>query len=294
MEERLIVSLTTYSKRISNIPAVLDTIFSQTLKPDLVVLNLAFEEIIPEDVQNYIKSHNIEVNRVPDTKVYKKLIPTLKRHPNDCIITIDDDFLYPSVMVEEFVSIHKIWPDHPISGNKEVHFGMQCHCGCASLSKACYYGKFLDCIDDEVIQNCPSDDLVYTYFANKNGHPYINTKSLYFQNMPSYNEGEGYTLLTVCENGIVDTYNYLSARYGTIGDNIDAYLKSLNNENQIDILIGVLRLLFEKKGFEKGREFVYSTNSFKLGNYIIKRINKLSKIMQNILCFSYKNRCKVK
>ncbi len=282
MTERIIVSLTTYSKRISNIPAVLDTIFSQTLKPDLVVLNLAFEELIPEDVQNYIESHNIEVNRVPDTKVYKKLIPTLKRFPNDCIITIDDDFLYPEGMIEEFMSIHNIWPDHPISGNKDVFFGMLCHCGCASLSKACYYGKFLDYIDDEVIQKCPSDDLVYTFFANKNGHPYINTKSLYFLNMQSYNEGEGYSLLTVSENGIINTYNYLSARYGTVNNNVNAYLKFLNNECQIDLLIGVLRLLFTNEGFEKGRELIYSTKSYKLGNYIIDRIKKVNDIVLRV------------
>ena len=54
-KERIIVSLTTYSKRIGNIPTVLETIFNQTQKPDLVVLNLAFNESIPDDVQNYIE-----------------------------------------------------------------------------------------------------------------------------------------------------------------------------------------------------------------------------------------------
>ena len=83
MTERIIVSLTTWSKRIGNIPVVLDTIFNQTVQPDLVVLNLAHDEIIPEDVKHYINSHNIEINRVKDTKVYKKLIPTLKKYPND-------------------------------------------------------------------------------------------------------------------------------------------------------------------------------------------------------------------
>lgn len=292
MEERIIISLTTYSKRIVNIPAVLDTIFSQTLKPDLVVLNMAFEEIIPEEVQKYIDTHNVEVYRVPDTKVYKKLLPTLKRYPNDCIITIDDDFLYPKGMIEEFVSIHNIWPDHPISGNKEVNFGMLCHCGCASLTKACYYGEFLEYINDEVIQKCPSDDLVYTFGANKSGHPYISTNSLYFLNMQSYNEGEGYSLLTVCENGIVDTYKYLSTKFGNIDNNMDVYFKYLNNKSQIDLLIGVLRTLFEKeayeKGFEKGRELVYSTKSYKLGNAIIRGLSRFKNILLKVLCSSDK------
>ena len=76
MDERIIVSMTTYSKRVANIPAVLDTIFAQTLLPDLVVINFAIDEVIPDNVQSYINSHNIELNRVPDTKVYKKIIPT--------------------------------------------------------------------------------------------------------------------------------------------------------------------------------------------------------------------------
>ena len=41
MQERIIVTMTTYSKRIGNIPAVLDTIFKQTIHPDIVVINLA-------------------------------------------------------------------------------------------------------------------------------------------------------------------------------------------------------------------------------------------------------------
>ena len=149
VKERVIVSLTTYSKRIGNIPVVLDTIFAQTVPPDLVVLNLAYDEVIPEYVIKYIESHSIEVNRVPDTKVYKKLIPTLKKFPQDSIISIDDDFLYPSNMIEDFLHIHKLYPNNPISGNDVVQYGMQCHCGCASLMKYCFLGNEIDYIDDE-------------------------------------------------------------------------------------------------------------------------------------------------
>lgn len=122
MSEQIIISLTTYSRRFNNIPAVLDSIYGQTLLPDKVVLNLAIDETIPETVQSYISDHHIEVNRVPDTKVYKKLIPTLRKYPNDCIITIDDDFLYPENMIEDFMNIHEKYPHNPISGNRIVFF----------------------------------------------------------------------------------------------------------------------------------------------------------------------------
>ena len=175
MKEKIIVSLTSYGKRLNNLPVVLDTMYAQTLPPDLVVLNLAYEEILPKDVENYLRSHNVEINRVADTKVYKKIIPTLKKYPDDCIICIDDDWLYPPQMIEDFMNIHKKYPNNPISGNKFIYKGMQCHCGCASLVKKEYFGEYLDLFDNDIYVNCKSDDVFYTYCAAKNNIPYDRT-----------------------------------------------------------------------------------------------------------------------
>ena len=190
MSERIIVSLTTYSKRIANLPTVLNTIFSQTHQPDQVVVNLAYDETIPPVIQSYIDTHAIEVFRVPDTKVYKKLIPTLKRYPEACVITIDDDFLYP----QDIPSCIKEIPG----------------------------------LDDDVIAHCPSDDLVYTYMANLNGYPYVRTRGLYFINMPTYNEGESYSQSTQEAVGIYDTFDYLFKRFGAVDDHMDLYVKDKN------------------------------------------------------------------
>lgn len=218
MEERIIVSLTTWSKRIQNIPTVLDTIFAQTLPPDLVVLNLAYDEAVPDNVQQYIDQHHIEVNRVPDTKVYKKILPTLHKYPNDCIIGIDDDWLYPEGMIEDFMEVHSRYPDNPISGNHIVLTEMQCHCGCASLTKACYFGHFLDAIDDDVIKNCFAEDFVYTFMETKAGHPYVRTKHQYFINMKPFNEVEPYSVDG--KDNVEQTFAYLKKRFGPIDNNV--------------------------------------------------------------------------
>ena len=86
--------MTSYGRRINNLPKVIDSIFNQTVQPNLIVLNLAYDEIIPRDVESYLKKQGIEINRVPDTKVYKKLIPTLKKYTEALVISIDDDFFY--------------------------------------------------------------------------------------------------------------------------------------------------------------------------------------------------------
>ena len=61
-DKQLIVSLTSWRKRIGNLPRVLDSIWAQTEQPDMVVLNLAEEEFpkksIPDVLVEYIASHD--------------------------------------------------------------------------------------------------------------------------------------------------------------------------------------------------------------------------------------------
>lgn len=286
-KERIIVSLTTYSKRIGNIPVVLDTIFAQTVPPDLVVLNLAYDEVIPEYVIKYIESHSIEVNRVPDTKVYKKLIPTLKKFPQDSIISIDDDFLYPSNMIEDFLHIHKLYPNNPISGNDVVQYGMQCHCGCASLMKYCFLGNEIDYIDDEVMKHCPSDDLVYTYFSNRNNHPYIRTEKLYYNNMQSYLEGDSYSKDVGGGTGITDTYDYLMKRFGQLDQNL--ILQYIPNADSY--IVSVIEHVYRKghgtqmffEGYEQGVKEMQASFPFRTGNLILLPLKWLMGIFNR--CF---------
>lgn len=191
--EQLIVSLTSWKPRLGNLPAVLDTIFGQTVPPDLVVLNLARGEELPPVLDAYIASHKIQVNRVEDTKVYKKLIPTLRLYPEACVVSIDDDWLYPAGMLEDFVKTHLKHPGQPVSGNRVRLFHLYFHCGCASLTKREFFGDSLDMIDAQVMENCESDDAVYTFFLHKNGRLYVHTKGLYFENMTPYNSVEPYS-----------------------------------------------------------------------------------------------------
>ena len=265
MNERLIVSLTSYSKRIGNIPVVLETIFQQTVLPDFVVLNLAEGERIPEDVQHYIETHPIEILWGPATKVYKKLLPTLRKYPDDCVISIDDDFLYPKGMIEDFMTTHHKYPNCPISGNRDVYKGFQCHCGCASLMKLSYLGKYVDCIDERVMECCPSDDIVYSFFVNKNGHSYVRTHEMYFTNMKSYNEGEGYTVMTCVGKGINDSYSYLVKRFGKLDVSIGNYFE---NEDLKVLIMGVEKSM-HCLAKEEGQLDVYSTLSYRIGHIIL-------------------------
>lgn len=242
-KERIIVTLTSYKPRLANLHTVLDTIFAQTLPPDIVVLNLAFDEVLPSDVSEYLETHNVDVFRVADTKVYKKLIPTLKRYPNDVIITIDDDFIYPSGMIEEFALLHSKYPNYPIGGSHWPYNGLMVpHCGCASLTKASFLGDYINKIDDDLILHCPCDDIVYSYLSVLNGHPYICTRNEYFLNMQPYNEQKGYSESHAGDNGQQITFNYLKERFGELpeffsaylGDNALAYTFQMMTKNEME------------------------------------------------------------
>lgn len=276
--EHIIVSLTTWAKRIHNIPTVLDTIFCQTRTPDLVVLNLNEDETVPKDVNEYLTSHNVELNRVPLKKVYKKLIPTLTKYPYDCIINIDDDWLYPSTMIEDFWNTHIKYPNNPISGNREFINGLPCHCGCASLTKASFFD--VNNIDNDVMNNCPSDDTVFTFFAALHGHPYIWTDDLYYTNLKPYSQNDPYTESDLIFNAVGISWNYLTNRFG-------------NTQSCIELLVHdpmVKKIMQKKSEFDRSNAFVQGqknirqTKSYKLGHYLLKPLSffSLSKKMKHL------------
>lgn len=271
MNERTIVSLTSYEPRFQNLPTVLDTILAQTVKPDLIVLNLAHEAIVPNNVQEYLDKHKVEVFRVDDTRVYKKLLPTLKRYPNDIVISIDDDWLYPEEMIADFLKRHSQYPNHPISGNKLVFSEMICHCGCASLAKAEFFGDYLDTIDQKIIQNCSCDDIVYTYFANKAGHPYITTEKEYFTNLTPYNEGHGYSEKFEEEHRVEKSFSFLVQEYGVLPHFTNTYI---TNPYIAEILYHIHNL-DKKDSINKAQIQIRNSARYKLGKLLLKPLSFL-------------------
>lgn len=109
----VIVSLTTYNKRIHDVHLVLESIAQQTVKPNKIILWLDEDEFSLENIPNIVKRYlarGLEIKFCPNYKSYKKIIPTLKLFPNSHIITIDDDIIYPYDMVEQLIKDHDQYP----------------------------------------------------------------------------------------------------------------------------------------------------------------------------------------
>ena len=111
--DEIIVSLTTYEKRLYEVYLTIESLMQQTLKPNKIILwlgdNLKNIEI-PLVLQNQQK-RGLEIRFCKDLRSYKKLIPSLLEFPSACIITADDDCLYNFDFVENFVNAHKKDPN---------------------------------------------------------------------------------------------------------------------------------------------------------------------------------------
>lgn len=111
---QVIVSLTTYGKRIHDVFLTIETICNQTIKPKKVILWLDENEFditkIPNTIKNQI-SRGLDVKFCKNYKSYKKLIPTLNMHQNEDIITIDDDVFYPHDFVENLLKESSEYPN---------------------------------------------------------------------------------------------------------------------------------------------------------------------------------------
>ena len=107
---KIIVSLTSWSKRINQAHNTIKSILNQTRKPDLVRLNLDFDNFpfgyadLPVELINLDKENdNLDIHfEDSDMKVWEKIMPTIYNIEGEYIlVTLDDDVTYPETYLEE-------------------------------------------------------------------------------------------------------------------------------------------------------------------------------------------------
>ena len=101
----IIVSLTTFGKRLHEVHLAIESIMEQTMKANRIILWLDYSyqnQILPKALE-FQQKRGLEIRFCEDIRSYKKLIPTLKLYPNDAIITIDDDLIYEFDLLENLI-----------------------------------------------------------------------------------------------------------------------------------------------------------------------------------------------
>ena len=110
LDEPLIVSMTTYGKRIDEVHLVIESIMEQTVLPNNIILWLDEKEFNDDTIPHRLKKmkdRGLLIKYCKNYKSYKKIIPTLKLYPNVTIITIDDDVIYPNTFIEKLTEAYK-------------------------------------------------------------------------------------------------------------------------------------------------------------------------------------------
>ena len=113
--KRIVVSLTSFPKRIDKVWIVIECILRQRLKPDIVVLWLSKEQFcqetnLPKSLTR-LKKRGLEIRFCEgNLRSHKKYYYALQRFKNDLLITIDDDIIYPTYLTKDLFDLHLNYP----------------------------------------------------------------------------------------------------------------------------------------------------------------------------------------
>jgi len=167
----IIVACTSWHKRIKNIPKVIFSLLRQTIKADLIELNLCTEDFphkekdLPDEVNLLIDNSILHVNWVDEnTYTFKKFIPTLQKHygENYHLITIDDDKLYDRDYIEYLMS--NIQDADVFCGN-----GRNYVCGGLMIYKSSIFEKdFWERLTNDIIETKIDDTYINYYLKYRN------------------------------------------------------------------------------------------------------------------------------
>lgn len=175
----IVVSLTSWNKRIQYVKRVVESIMKNTIQPDRVYLNLSKTEFegteLPKDLVDYFNlDERLIINWVDgeNTKSMKKIFPILKYlNDNDIIVDGDDDKLFPSDLIESRLKdFEKYGKKYPITSNSS-------HCGIGDalvISPLTLFQKKMlnnweKYVDDTVVHTY-NDDRTYMYILYLNGY----------------------------------------------------------------------------------------------------------------------------
>lgn len=114
VNHEIIVSLTTFPDRISTVWITIATMMNQTYKPKRIILWLAKEQFpngngIPKNLLK-LQERGLEICFCDDLKPHKKYYYTMKENPDDYVVTVDDDVLYPENHLEQLWQTHLKYP----------------------------------------------------------------------------------------------------------------------------------------------------------------------------------------
>lgn len=111
--KKIVLSLTTYSKRLHSLHLCLRSLLNQNYRPDKVILYLGNDLKINQLSHKILKLRKFGLEIIEhgeNLKSHKKYYYAMKSFPEDIVITVDDDCIYDRHLVESLVNSYKRFP----------------------------------------------------------------------------------------------------------------------------------------------------------------------------------------
>lgn len=122
-KEKIIISLTSFPARFSNLYICIKSLLNQTLKPDYIILYLGKDSTdvkLPSSLLD-LQKYGLQIVRdVDDIKPHKKYFYAMKAFPDDIVITVDDDCVYDKNLVKDLYFAHLKYPKTVVARNVRV------------------------------------------------------------------------------------------------------------------------------------------------------------------------------
>lgn len=109
----LVVSLTTLPHRLPLVHYAIESILSQTILPEKIVLwitDVVNDRMITPELKS-LTQRGLEIRKVQDVGPHTKLMYSLIEYPNKTIVTVDDDIIYPPNMLQYLWDQHNKYPN---------------------------------------------------------------------------------------------------------------------------------------------------------------------------------------
>ena len=117
IRKRLIVSLTTYPKRIQAVVQVVEMLLAQTRKADEIILWLAEEQFpekekeLPDALVKLAAEKRLSIRWCDDLKAHKKYFYAFQEFAEDIVVTVDDDLKYSPQMLATLYRSYLLYPE---------------------------------------------------------------------------------------------------------------------------------------------------------------------------------------
>ncbi len=113
--QKVIVSLTSFPKRLPTLWLTIESILRQKVKPDEIILYLTASQV--DDINNLPKSllalqkRGLRISLAPDNiRSHTKYFYAFQEYLEDIVITVDDDLFYRSDLIEKLLEEHSKYP----------------------------------------------------------------------------------------------------------------------------------------------------------------------------------------